>query len=351
MSSPPAVFVDRLTHSYGPRIALHELSLSVAPGEIVALLGPNGSGKTTLFRVLSTLVEPQDGRAEIFGLNVAAQRDQVRKLLGVVFQNPSLDNELSAAENLRYHGHLYGVRGRELEARIEDLLRRVDLLDRAHDRVKGFSGGMRRRVEIAKGLMNRPRLLLLDEPSTGLDPVARADVWRYLDEVRRTDGVTILLTTHLMDEADRCDRVAIMDTGKLVALDTPAALKDRVGGDVITLTTREPQSVRSLLREKLAVEPDEVEGSSGQTVRFERARGHEFVPALIEAMPGLVESVSVGKPTLEDVFIRVTGRAFRDRSEAGDDADDQVSEDGASAATGNEPVRAAPGAGRTHPRR
>lgn len=307
--SQAAVQIDRLTHRYGERVALHELSMRVEPGEIVSLLGPNGSGKTTLFRILSTIMPPTDGHAEIFGNDLARQRDEIRKLLGVVFQNPSLDKELTAAENLRYHGHLYGLKGAELESRIENLLKRVDLLDRADERVKSFSGGMRRRVEIAKGLINRPRLLLLDEPSTGLDPVARADVWRYLDEVRKSDGVTVLMTTHLMDEADACDRVAIMDSGKLVAEGSPASLKEKVGGDVITLTSRKPEELRAALRERLHITPDDV---AGTVVRFERQKGHEFIPALIEALPGLVDSVSVGKPTLEDVFIRSTGHTFRD---------------------------------------
>jgi ABC-2 type transport system ATP-binding protein len=306
----PVIHTDRLTHRYGERIALHELSLSIAAGEIVALLGPNGSGKTTLFRLLSTLVPPQDGRATVFDVDLSnpAAVNDVRRRIGVVFQNPALDKQLTAAENLTYHGHLYGVRGDELRERVRDLLQRVDLLDRADERVSTFSGGMRRRVELAKGMIPRPELLLLDEPSTGLDPIARHDVWRYLDEVRRNSGVTVLLTTHLMDEADRCDRVAIMDDGKLIALDTPAALKERVGGDVVTLETRQPVEVQKILREKFAVEADAVDAV---TVRFERPRGHEFVPALIEALPGMVESVSVGKPTLEDVFIGLTGRRFR----------------------------------------
>ncbi|MEO6437365.1 MAG: ATP-binding cassette domain-containing protein [Tepidisphaeraceae bacterium] len=318
---------DRLTHRYGERVALHELTLSVAAGEIVALLGPNGSGKTTLFRILSTLIGPRDGHAEVFGLNLAdpAARQQVRRGIGVVFQNPSLDKQLTAEENLTFHGHLYALRGVELKQRVHELLGRFDLLDRASERVSTFSGGMRRRVEIAKGLVNRPRLLLLDEPSTGLDPIARAEVWNYLEAVRQRDGVTVLLTTHLMDEADRCDRVAILDGGKLVAEGTPTALKERVGGDVITLTSRDPGAVRAILRERFSIEAESSDGSAagaasgaaigasiGGVVRFERPRAHELVPSLIEALPGLVESVSVGKPTLEDVFLHVAGRRFRD---------------------------------------
>jgi ABC-2 type transport system ATP-binding protein len=306
------IHTDRLTHRYGERVALHELSLDVAAGEILALLGPNGSGKTTLFRILSTLIPPQDGAARIFDLDLSQpeQRDKVRRDIGVVFQNPGLDKELTAAENLTYHGHLYGLAGAGLRARVVDLLSRVELTERRDERVKTFSGGMRRRVEIAKGLMNRPKLLLLDEPSTGLDPIARTDVWRYLEEVRKSAGVTVLLTTHLMDEADRCDRVIIMDEGKIVAQGTPASLKERVGGDVITLATRDPAAVQKTLREKLSVEKTD---ASNGVVRFERIRGHEFVPALFEAMPaGLVDSVSVGRPTLEDVFIDVTGHRLTD---------------------------------------
>lgn len=308
-----AVHTDLLTHRYGERIALHELSLSVQPGEVVALLGPNGSGKTTLFRILSTLIPPQDGQAAVFGLPLAdqTQREHVRRVIGVVFQNPSLDKQLSAEENLTFHGHLFGLRGAELRTRVRDLLKRFDLLERAGERVSGFSGGMRRRVEIAKGLINRPRLLLLDEPSTGLDPVARAQVWQHLEQVRHEDGVTVLLTTHLMDEADRCDRVAILDGGKLVADGTPSLLKERVGGDVITLRTPDASGASAILRDRLGLHSD----VRDSTLRLERPRGHELVPALIEALPGRVESVSVGKPTLEDVFLHVTGRQFRAANE------------------------------------
>jgi ABC-2 type transport system ATP-binding protein len=306
----PVVLTDRLTHHYGLRVALHELSISVDAGEIVGLLGPNGSGKTTLFRILSTLIPPQDGRAAIFGMDLAdpVLRTKVRREMGVVFQNPSLDKQLTAEENITYHGHLFGLGGADLRVRTAELLKCVDLLDRANERVSTFSGGMRRRVELAKGMINRPRLLLLDEPSTGLDPIARAEVWRYLEQVRKESGVTVMLTTHLMDEADRCDRVAILDAGKLIAFDSPAALKERVGGDVISLITRDPCAVQTILREKFSIEAD----ATDSTVRFERPRGHEFIPVLIEALPGLVESISIGKPTLEDVFINATGRRFRE---------------------------------------
>ena len=313
--SDPVVEVTDLRHAYGERVALDGVSLSVNAGEIFALLGPNGSGKTTLFRILSTLVPAPPGRVRVLGADAAADRDAVRRQIGVVFQAPSLDKQLTARENLTHQGHLYGLRGADLARRVDEALAAVGLSDRAAERVDAFSGGMRRRVEIAKGLLHRPRVLLMDEPSTGLDPSARIDLWRHLRRVRGTradrgpgetagGGVTVLLTTHLMEEADQADRLAVMDRGKVMACDTPAALKERIGGDVITITSRQPEGVRTAVREKLGVDAQLV----GAVLRIERPRGHEFVPQLIEAAPGMVESVSVGKPTLEDVFIRLTGQ-------------------------------------------
>jgi ABC-2 type transport system ATP-binding protein len=302
--------IDRLSHSYGQRTALADLSLRVGRGEIFGFLGPNGSGKTTLFRILCTLIAAPPGTVKMFGSDLAENRDEIRRNIGVVFQSPSLDKQLTAEENLRQQGHLYGLRGAELSRRIDLLLERVNLTDRRHERVEGFSGGMRRKVELAKGMLNQPRILLLDEPSTGLDPAARIDMWNYLTEIQRTAGVTILLTTHLMDEADRCSRLAILDRGRLAACDTPAAMKDRIGGDVISLTTNQPARVVEMIRDRFGLATETV----GGVVRMERQRGHEFVPQLIEALPGLIESVSVGKPTLEDAFIHVTGRFFRDET-------------------------------------
>jgi ABC-2 type transport system ATP-binding protein len=310
MSETPTniVQVRRLSHHYGDRTALADLSLEVRAGEIFGFLGPNGSGKTTLFRILSTLIPAPPGTVCMLGMDLAAQRDAVRRHLGVVFQSPSLDKQLTAEENLRHHGHLYGLRGHELGRRIDLMLDRVGLSDRRHERVERFSGGMRRRVELAKGMLNQPKILLLDEPSTGLDPAARIDLWQYLTHVQKNDGVTVLLTTHLMDEADRCDRLAIMDRGRLAACDAPAAMKERIGGDVITLSTRQPAQAAQIIHDRFALTPETLDG----LVRIERSRGHEFIPQLIEALPGLVDSVSVGKPTLEDVFIHTTGRFFRD---------------------------------------
>jgi len=302
----PIVRVSHLTHRYGNRVALWDLSLNVNAGEIFAFLGPNGSGKTTLFRILSTLMTAPKDCVRILNLDAAEDRDAIRRQIGVVFQSPSLDKQLTAEENLRCHGHLYGLRGRELNSRIDRMLSRLGLAERRHEYVETFSGGMRRRVELAKGLLNLPKVLLLDEPSTGLDPTARIDLWRTLQEIQREDRVTILLTTHLMDEADRCDRLAILDRGKLVACDAPGALKSQIGGDIITLTTRAPEDALVILRERYP----EMEIIDGQ-LRLQHKAGHELVPQLIEAIPGMVEAVTVGKPTLEDVFIRATGHMFR----------------------------------------
>jgi ABC-2 type transport system ATP-binding protein len=303
----PIVEIAHLTHAYGKRIALDDLSLTVNRGEIFGFLGPNGSGKTTLFRILSTLIPAPTGTVRMFGLDASANINAIRNRIGVVFQSPSLDKQLTAEENLRCHGQLYGIPERELTERMQTMLGRVSLLDRAHERVESFSGGMRRRVELAKGLLNRPEILLLDEPSTGLDPGARIDLWQTLRDIQAS-GVTILLTTHLMDEADRCSRLAILTSGKLVACDTPAAMKERIGGDVITITSADLDNVKAKLKEQLNIELTEVDG----TLRLEHPRAHEFIPQLIEAAPGMIDSVSMGKPTLEDVFIQLTGKRFRD---------------------------------------
>ena len=292
--------VAALTHRYGERVALDNVSFDVQRGERFGLLGPNGGGKTTLFRILSTLVRPQTGTVLLDGKPIDRHR------IGVVFQSPSLDKQLTVRENLMHQGHIYGLSGKPLRDRIDELLARFSLSDRAGDIAGKLSGGLRRRVEIAKGLLHRPELLLLDEPSTGLDPLARREVAAHLTELRERDGVTVLLTTHIMEEAEDCHRLALLDRGHLVALDTPAKLKDQVGGDVVSIATREPDRLREKISAKFNVPATVV----GHTVRIERPRGHEFIPALVEAFPGEIESVSVGKPTLEDVFVHLTGRRF-----------------------------------------
>ena len=282
------------------------MGFTVRTGEIFGLLGPNGGGKTTLFRILSTLIAPTDGQVRIFDTDVVRDRDQIRRRIGVVFQSPSLDKKLTVTENLRHQGHLYNLQGAALQSRIDELLPRFGLADRATERVETLSGGLRRRVEIAKGLLHKPEILLLDEPSTGLDPRVRREVGDYLEQLRTTDRVTVLITTHIMEEADRCDRLALLDRGKLVALDTPAALKEQIGGDVISVESRDPAALRDQIRQKFQIEGTILNSN----VRLERPRGHEFITELVEAFPGQIDAVSVGKPTLEDVFIHLTGHRF-----------------------------------------
>ncbi len=298
--------VEALTHRYGERIALNRVGFEVAKGEIFGLLGPNGGGKTTLFRILSTLVAPSQGSVHMFGIDVVRDQNEIRRRIGVVFQAPSLDRKLTVLENLRHQGHLYNLRGRDLQSRIDRLLARFGMADRKGDLVETLSGGQRRRVELAKGLLHKPQVLLLDEPSTGLDPRVRRELSDYLEQLRDEDGVTILLTTHLMEEADRCDRLAILDRGQLVALDTPQRLKEQIGGDVISVETRQPQPLAEQIGKRFNIEARVLEGS----VRIERTNGHRFITELVEAFPGQIDAVSVHKPTLEDVFIHLTGHRF-----------------------------------------
>ena len=249
---------------------------------------------------------PTAGRASVDGRDTVREAAAVRRAIGVVFQAPSLDRKLTAAENLRHQGRLYGLKGEALRARAAEMLGRVGCADRAGDRVEDLSGGLRRRVELAKGLLHGPRVLLLDEPSTALDPGGRRDLWTYLRGVRDADGVTALVTTHLMEEAERCDRLAILDRGRLVALGTPDALKAEIGGDVVTLKTRDAEALRDAVKERFGLEAAAVDG----TVRLEHGDGASLVPKLAAAFPDRIDSVAVGKPTLEDVFIRKTGHRF-----------------------------------------
>ena len=298
--------VEALTHRYGQRTALNKVSFEVGKGEIFGLLGPNGGGKTTLFRILSTLVAPSEGTVRLFGIDVVRQQSEIRRRIGVVFQAPSLDRKLTVLENLRHQGHLYNLRGPELQTRMDELLSRFGMADRKDDLVETLSGGQRRRVELAKGLLHKPQVLLLDEPSTGLDPRVRRELSDYLERLRDENGMTILLTTHLMEEADRCDRVAILDRGQLVALNTPRQLKEQIGGDVISVETGQPQP----LAEQIGKRFNLVTRALGGSVRIERTDGHKFITDLVEAFPGQIDAVSIHKPTLEDVFIRLTGHRF-----------------------------------------
>jgi ABC-2 type transport system ATP-binding protein len=306
VATQSAITVSGITHRYGERLALNEVSFEVPSAEIFGLLGPNGSGKTSLFRILSTLMLPTGGSASIMGASVTATPNAVRREIGVVFQAQSVDIKLSAAENLRHQGHLYGLRGNALKSRVNEMLGRVGLSDRANDRVETFSGGMQRRVELAKGLLHRPSVLLLDEPTTGLDPGARRDLWSYLNILRESEGVTIVVTTHLMEEAENCDRLAILSEGKLVALGTPAELKSEIGGDVVVLESTNAASLAAGIKTRFGLEPVVL----GDRVRLEIKNGHRFVTDVVEAFARDIVSVSVSKPSIEDVFIARTGHRF-----------------------------------------
>jgi ABC-2 type transport system ATP-binding protein len=299
-----AVDVAAVSHRYGARQALAGVSFTVERGEIFGLLGPNGGGKTTLFQIVSTLMLPTEGTVRVFGADVVTDPAAARRQMGVVFQAPALDTRLTVVENLRHQGHLYGLHGADLARRIDDALARVRLADRARDLVKTLSGGLQRRAELAKALLHRPALLILDEPSTGLDPAARRDVREYLETLRDRDGTTVMLTTHLMDEGAECDRVAILHEGRLVAMGRPQTLTEAIGGDILTITARGRDGLAERIAERFGVRVDLVDDH----LRIERARAHEFIPGLVEAFPGEIDAVTFGKPTLEDVFVHHTGR-------------------------------------------
>ena len=297
------VSVRNLTHRYGSRVALDNLSFDVAPATIFGLLGPNGSGKSTLFRILATMMAPTAGHAMIDGFDAVRHAGEVRRRIGVVFQSPSLDRKLTVRENLIAQGHLYGLSGAILRARVDSTLERLGLADRAGDLVETLSGGLRRRVEIAKALLYGPSVLLLDEPSTGLDPAARLELISAIAALRDGHGVTVLLATHVLEEADRCDRLLLLHRGRRVAEGTPAELKSRVGGDVIVLEVADPETMRARIRERFGVQPQAADG----VLRVEIANGHRFVTEVVEAFPGAIRSISMHKPTLEDVFLDETG--------------------------------------------
>jgi ABC-2 type transport system ATP-binding protein len=303
---PATISVQNLVHRYGDRTALNGVSFDVRHAELFGLLGPNGSGKTTLFRILSTLMIPTAGRAVIMGFDAAKDPGGLRRQIGVVFQAQSVDLKLTAAENLWHQGHLYGLHGGALKSRIAEILARVGLADRAKERVETFSGGMQRRIELAKGLLHHPSVLLLDEPTTGLDPGARRDLWQYLQILRDQEKITVIVTTHLMEEAERCDRLAILNEGNLVALGTPAELKREIGGDVILLDASDPESLAQRIQARFDVEATVMDSK----IRLEREHGHRFITDVVEAFPGEIQAVSVSKPTLEDVFIHRTGHRF-----------------------------------------
>jgi ABC-2 type transport system ATP-binding protein len=309
--TPAAIEVEGLTHAYGERTALCGVGFTVRPGEVFGLLGPNGGGKTTLFKILATLLLPSQGRARVFGLDVVRDADAVRRRIGVVFQEPALDRQLTVAENLRHQGHLHGLRGRGLRERMEAALRGLDLGERRDERVSRLSGGLRRRADLARGVLHGPDLLLLDEPSTGLDPVARRDFWEGLFRLRERDGVTLLLTTHLMEEAEGCDRVAILDQGRLAAMDSPEALRRSVGGEVIRVQAEAPERLQEAVRERFGLGSMVVGGE----VRVTCEDGQRVMADLLRAFGEQIASITLSRPTLEDVFIAKTGHRLEEARE------------------------------------
>jgi len=295
--------VANLTHRYGERTALSNVTFEVAQGEIFGLLGPNGGGKSTLFRILSTMMAPSEGRAVIGGCDVVRDRAAVRRQVGVVFQTQSLDKALTVEENLRAQGHLHGLSGALLRERMKHAMTQLGLEDRRKDVVEKLSGGLRRRVEIAKALLHRPPVLLMDEASTGLDPAARRDLTRHIERLRDQEGVTILLTTHVLEEADRCNRLALLHQGQIVTEGSPQALCARIGGDVVVLEAEDAKALAGSIEQRFGLRASQVDGQ----VRVEIENGHRFIAEVVEAFPGAIQSVGLHKPTLEDVFVRETG--------------------------------------------
>jgi len=305
-SLSPAVDVSGVSFVYGDKPALDEVSFQVAPAVLFGLLGPNGGGKTTLFKLLSTLLPLQQGTIRLLGRDVHRQPAAVRRLIGVTFQAPSLDRKLSVFENLACHARLYGLTGQSLTSRVTELLDRLGLSERSGDKVESLSGGLARRVEIAKGLLHSPRLLLLDEPSTGLDPGARLDLWRYLSSLRDESGVTVIVTTHLMEEAERCDDLALLDRGRIVARGSPAELRRSLGGDCLTIRGPQPESLAADISSRFGVAVRQV----GEDLRIDAQTDHSLLGRVLDAFGPRIEAVSLARPTLEDVFVERTGHRF-----------------------------------------
>ena len=296
--------VENLVKRFGELVAVDNISFTVARGEIFGFLGPNGAGKTTTINILCTLSKPTSGQALIDGFDVVRQQSQVRQSIGLVFQDPSLDERLSGLQNLRFHAMVYNVPASVREQRIEQVLKMMELWDKRHSQVRTYSGGMKRRLELARGLLHYPKVLFLDEPTLGLDPQTRSRIWDYILELRQREGTTIFLTTHYMDEAEKADRIAIIDYGKLIAIDTPEKLKDAVGKDIISVKTDDDERAAEeiSLRYRIQARHD----SDGVT--FEVESGEEFIPTFIKEFGTRIRSVSLRHPTLDDVFLKLTGR-------------------------------------------
>jgi len=309
----PVIEAADLTKRYGELEAVKSVNFSVEPGETYGFLGPNGAGKSTTISMLCTLVRPTAGRATVAGFDVVRERTEVRRQIGLVFQDTTLDDYLTAAENLRFHAELYRVPKGELDSRLRQVMDMVGLWERRGSIVKTFSGGMKRRLEIARGLLHSPRVLFLDEPTVGLDPQTRSHIWGYINELKRRESITMFLTTHYMDEAEHCDRIAIMDNGELVVVDTPEALKRSVGRDRVSINTDDEQAAMRVLAERFDLEPTISEGA----ITFFVAHGEQFVPRLFADPDITINSVHVARPTLDDVFMTYTGRTIRDAEASG----------------------------------
>jgi ABC-2 type transport system ATP-binding protein len=308
MSNKHVIEVEHLVKNYADLVAVNDVSFSVNQGEIFGLLGPNGAGKTTTINILCTLSRLTSGRALVSGFDVVRQQSQVRQCIGLVFQDPSLDDRLTALENMEFHSRVYNIPAPVRKERIEQVLRMVELWERRRDIVKTFSGGMKRRLEIARGLIHRPKVLFLDEPTLGLDPQTRHRLWDFILGLQKTEGTTVFLTTHYMDEAEYANRIAVMDYGKLIALDSPEGLKGMVGGDMISLSTADDQKAQAELKERYKIQPR----YDGGQISFEIADGERFIPALIKELKTEILSISLRRPTLDDVFLKLTGRGLRD---------------------------------------
>ena len=300
---------SNIVKRFGELEAVKGVSFSVKEGEIFGFLGPNGAGKTTTINILCTLLKPTAGQAKVNGHDVIKERSQVRQSIGLVFQEPALDDYLTAEQNLRFHGYAYGVPRNVLEPRLKELLEMMELWDRRKGKISTYSGGMKRRLEIARGLLHHPRVLFLDEPTLGLDPQTRRRIWDYIHDLRKKENLAIFMTTHYMDEAENCDRIAIIDYGRTVALDTLEKLKDGVGGDVISIKTEDNEEAVRLLEEQYKFKPVIENG----IVSFTVSHGEEFLPGFVSGFPLRLISIGLRRPTLEDVFLKLTGRNIREQ--------------------------------------
>jgi ABC-2 type transport system ATP-binding protein len=292
------------------------ISFGVKKGEIFGFLGPNGAGKSTTISMLATLLDPTSGQASINNFNIVSDKNSVRKSIGLVFQDPSLDDRLTAEENLRFHARLYGVTKNDYKKRVDEVLDLVELRDRRNDIVKTYSGGMKRRLEIARGLIHYPAVLFLDEPTIGLDPQTRSHLWEYILKLKHEKEMTIFMTTHYMNEAEYCDRIAIIDRGKIVALDTPENLKKQVGGDIIIMQSNEKEKLEAEIKKRYNLAPKEED----ETLQIEVADAQTFMPRLFNELDSKIKSIEMRRPTLDDVFLKLTGKRIREQHASGQDA-------------------------------